>query len=66
LDQLTERQRSVALLVADGLTNDEIAVRLYVSQATVKSHVTAILQRLDIRSRINLVILINHDRVRRA
>jgi DNA-binding NarL/FixJ family response regulator len=66
LDQLTHRQRDVALLVADGLTNEEIAIRLRVSQPTVKCHITAILQRLNIRNRINLVILINHDRVRRA
>jgi len=48
LDQLTERQGTVALLVADGLTNEEIATQLYVSQETVKSHMTAVLQRLNI------------------
>jgi DNA-binding NarL/FixJ family response regulator len=63
LDQLTERQRTVALLAADGLTNEEIATRLNVSQATVKSHMTAALQRLSIHNRIQLVILIRNEMI---
>jgi DNA-binding NarL/FixJ family response regulator len=66
LDQLTERQRAVALLVADGLTNEEIAAQLFVSQATVKSHITAVLRRLSIHNRIQLVILISNEMIRRA
>ena len=46
LTRLTERQRAVALLVAEGMTNGEIAARLFVSDATVKSHLTAVLRRL--------------------
>ena len=61
LDRLTERQHAVALLAAEGLTNDEIAARLFLTQATVKSHLTAILRRLDINNRIQLAILVNRD-----
>jgi DNA-binding NarL/FixJ family response regulator len=66
LTQLTERQRAVALLVAEGLTNGEIAARLYVSDATVKSHITAVLRRLGIRSRIQLAIFINNNIAQQA
>jgi DNA-binding NarL/FixJ family response regulator len=61
LQRLTERQRAVALLAAEGLTNDEIAARLYLTQATVKSHLTAILRRLSIHNRTQLAILVNRD-----
>ncbi|WP_138735352.1 response regulator transcription factor [Modestobacter excelsi] len=61
LDLLTERQRDVALLVAEGLSNGEIAGRLFLSPATVKSHLTAVLRRLDIRTRTQLAILLNRD-----
>ncbi|WP_166503492.1 response regulator transcription factor [Modestobacter marinus] len=61
VDQLTERQRDVALLVAEGLSNEEIAGRLFLSPATVKSHLTAVLRRLDIRTRTQLAILVNRD-----
>jgi len=59
LDRLTERQRDVAVLVAQGLSNDEIARRLFVSQATVKSHLTVVLRRLEVRTRTQLAILVN-------
>lgn len=59
IEQLTQRQRAVALLVAEGLSNDEIAHRLHVSQATVKSHLGTMMRRLDVRSRTQLAILIN-------
>jgi DNA-binding NarL/FixJ family response regulator len=57
--ELTERQRAVAALVAEGLSNAEIASRLYLSQATVKSHLTTILKRLRVRDRTQLAILVN-------
>ena len=61
IEQLTERQRAVALLVAEGLSNEEIAARLFVSQATVKSHLGTMMRRLDVRSRTQLAILVNRD-----
>ncbi|MGY1619786.1 response regulator transcription factor [Geodermatophilus sp. SYSU D00691] len=62
LDQLTERQRDVAELVAQGLSNEEIAGRLFLSLATVKSHLTASMRRLGVRTRTQLAILVNRGR----
>ena len=61
LNRLTERQREVAMLVAEGLSNAEIARRLFLSPATVKSHLTAVMRRLDIRTRTQLAILLTRD-----
>ena len=61
LDRLTDRQREVAELVAKGLSNEEIARRLFLSLATVKSHLTASMRRLEVRSRTQLAILVNRD-----
>jgi DNA-binding NarL/FixJ family response regulator len=61
LNRLTERQRDVATLVAEGLSNGEIASRLFLSPATVKSHLTAVMRRLDIRTRTQLAILLTRD-----
>ncbi len=56
LDVLTAREREVFLLVAKGLSNQEIASSVFLSEATVKTHVRAVLTKLGLRNRIQVVI----------
>ena len=53
---LTDREREVTTLVAGGLTNDEIAERLYVSPATARTHVSRAMVKLGARDRAQLVV----------
>jgi len=57
LDELSEREREVFRLIVQGLSNAEIAQGLYISETTVKTHVTHILQKLDLRDRVQAVVL---------
>jgi DNA-binding NarL/FixJ family response regulator len=56
VDELTPREREVLDLLLRGLSNPEICARLYISDATAKTHVARILQKLDVRDRVQAVI----------
>jgi DNA-binding NarL/FixJ family response regulator len=57
LDALTGREREIVAVVAEGLSNDEIAGRLFLSPATVKTHVNRAMTKLGARDRAQLVVL---------
>ena len=65
-DNLTQRERETALLLAKGASNKEIARDLDITERTVKAHVSAILEKLGVRDRLQLSLVINGvDQVRR-
>jgi DNA-binding NarL/FixJ family response regulator len=57
---LTDRERDVATAVGAGVSNAEIAAALYMSEATVKAHVSRLLSKLDVSNRVQIAILV-HD-----
>lgn len=64
-EQLTTREMDVLLLLAEGLTNQQIADELYIGLKTVKTHVSNILSKLDVRDRTQAVVYaFNHQLVK--
>lgn len=59
LDELSDREQQVANLIGRGQSNREIAEALSVSERTVKAHLTSIFEKLDVRDRVQLALLVN-------
>jgi len=59
LKSLTEREKEIAILVSKGLSNKVIGAQLYVSERTVKSHLSSIFAKVGVQSRLKLALLIN-------
>jgi len=57
LDELTAREREIFDLIASGLSNAEIGKQLYIGETTVKTHVTHVFQKLNVRDRVQAVVL---------
>ena len=66
LATLTDRERDVALAVADGLDNAQIATALHLGEGTVRNHISAILAKLALRNRTQIAVLCWRSRVERG
>jgi two-component system nitrate/nitrite response regulator NarL len=65
LQELTDREREILRLIGTGLTNREIGTRLFLSEKTIKHYVTNILQKLQVRSRVEAALFAaQHDRLK--
>lgn len=62
-DSLTEKEREVFAAVSRGLSNAEIAEQVFLSESTVKTHVGAILRKLDLRDRVQIVVFAHQHRL---
>jgi DNA-binding NarL/FixJ family response regulator len=60
-DELTDREREVLQLVAEGLSNQEVAYRLGLAEKTIKHHMTNILGKLQVRSRVEAALLVARE-----
>ena len=58
LDRLTRREREVALAVSEGKSNREVADHLSISEATVKTHLTNVFKKLNVKDRVSLLLLL--------
>jgi DNA-binding NarL/FixJ family response regulator len=59
LDELTEREHQILALVACGESNQQIALSLHLSEKTIKNHMTAIMQKLQVRNRVEAALLVS-------
>ncbi len=63
LAQLSEREREVALAIGDGKSNADIGAELFMSLATVKTHVSRLLAKLDLTNRVQIALLVNDSKL---
>lgn len=64
LAKLTQREQEVALAAANGLSNKEIARQLNITERTVKAHISSCLERLEVRDRLQLALVLNDRSLR--